>query len=42
MNGENETIVNSCFNATENDICKNNYDECNNKSNKVINQCILI
>ena len=42
MNGENETIVNSCFSATENDICKNNYDEYNNKSNKVINQCILI
>ena len=42
MNGENETIVNSCFNATENDICKNNYDEYNNKSNKVINQCILV
>ena len=42
MNGENETIVNSCFNATENDIFKNNYDECNNKGNKVFDQCILI
>jgi len=42
MNGENETIVNSCFSATENDISKNNYDEYNNKSNKVINQCILV
>ena len=40
MNGDNETIVNPCFNDVENEICKN-CDQYNDKNKNVFDQCIL-
>ena len=39
MNGDNETIINSCFNDAENEICNNK--EFNAKNKNAFNQCIL-
>lgn len=39
MNGDNETIINSCFNDAENEICNNK--EYNTKNKNAFNQCIL-
>ena len=46
-NGDNETIVNACFNDVDNDICNNNksinknINEDINKDKNNFNQCIL-
>ena len=38
MNGDNETIINECFNEAENEICNN---EDNNKNANAFNQCSI-
>ena len=42
MNGDNETIINECFNDVENEICNDNKKYNNKNNNNVFNQCILI
>ena len=38
MNGDNETIINECFNEAENEICNN---DANNKNANAFNQCFI-
>ena len=45
INGDNETIINACFNDAENEVCYNNEYNINkniNKNNNAFNQCALI
>ena len=39
MNGDNETIINACFNEAENEIC--NEDNNENKNDNAFNQCFI-
>ena len=39
MNGDNETIINACFNEAENEICKEDNNE--NKNDNAFNQCFI-